>query len=91
LGVIALFSSLCDFPAAGLVIWAVVGLFMAFVILGRFSIGLYYFPIVLLFALVAILSDIRHKKNFIPHLGSFILGVIAQTGLIFLVIQLTRF
>ncbi len=91
LGLIALFSSLRDFPAAGLVIWAVVGLFLAFVILGGFSIGLYYFPIVLLFAMVAILSDIRHKMNFLPHLGFFILGVVAQTGLIFLVIQLTRF
>ncbi len=91
LGVIALYSSLRDSPAAGLVIWAIAGLFLAFVVLGGFSIGLYYFPIVLLFAMVAILSDIRHKKNILPHLGSLFLGVIVQTGLVFLVIQLTRF
>jgi len=88
---IALYSSLRDVQAAGIIIWSVVGLFLAFVILASFTIGLFYYPVVILFTIVAILSDLRHKRKLLPHLGIFLLAAILQTGLIFFILQLIKF
>jgi asparagine N-glycosylation enzyme membrane subunit Stt3 len=74
--------------AWGAVTWAVVGVLAAFVVLGAWSIGLLFLPAVLIFAIVAILSDRRRSQNIILHLGLCVMAGLAQAGVMLAAIRL---
>ena len=74
--------------AWGAVTWAVVGVLAAFVVMGAWSIGLLFSPAVLIFTLVAILSDRRRSQSFILHLGLCVMAGLAQVAVMFAAIRL---
>ncbi len=56
------------------VTWVVAGAFSGFMVIGAWSIGLFYLPVVVLFGVSAIVSDRRSGQSLARHL---VLGVIA--------------
>ena len=76
--------------AGSFTLWAVVGILLAFSILGALSVGSLYFPTTLLFAVPAISYDLRNKQSIGAHLGTCILAAIAQAALMLAVIGLLR-
>ncbi len=87
LAVGAWYVSVRDFRFAGVALWSIAGVFLGFFFLAGFSIGIYYFPFVILFAVTALLSDLRRKKNLQWHLGIFVLGAVLQAALVWLVLR----
>ncbi len=72
----------------GLFAWAAAGLFLGFAILGAWSVGFFYLPVALLFALAGLVADLRLKQNIAAHLGvGFLVGV-AQAVLMLALIPL---
>ena len=67
--------------------WIAVGVFMAFTILGAFSVGLFYLPVAMIFAVISITSDIRNKQPIPSHLGISLAAAIIQAALMLLVIR----
>jgi hypothetical protein len=70
----------------GLFAWAVAGLFLAFAILGALSVGFFYLPVALLFALAGLTADIRLKQAVWPHLGVFLMAGVVQAVVMLAVI-----
>ena len=75
-------------PPRGILTWVVVGILVAFVIMGSFSIGFWFMPAVGLFAIAAILSDRRQGRNLVIHLGIGLVAALAQAALMLIVIRL---
>ena len=50
----------------------------AFSILAAFSVGLFYLPVALLFAISSATSDVRNKKHVPAHLATFLKAGMAQ-------------
>jgi hypothetical protein len=72
----------------GLFAWAAAGLFLGFAIMGLWSVGFFYLPVALLFALAGLAADLRLKQNLAQHLGvGFLVGV-AQAVLMLALIPL---
>jgi hypothetical protein len=72
----------------GLFAWAAAGLFLGFAILGAWSVGFFYLPVALLFALAGLAADLRLKQNLAAHLSvGFLVGV-AQAVLMLALIPL---
>ena len=89
LALAASYFSIRDLPHAAVFNWAVAGVFFGFYILAGFTIGVFYLPFVILYALIGILSDRRRQqKKFWPHLGTLVIGSLLQAGLILLILQL---
>lgn len=68
--------------------WAAVGILLAFVLMGAWSIGLFFSPVVLIFAVAAILSDRRQGRNILLHAGISLLAAMAQVVLMLAAIQI---
>ena len=58
------------------------GVIGVFSVLAAFSVGFFYFPFALIFAIISITSDVRNKKHIPAHLGTFFISGIAQFALI---------
>jgi hypothetical protein len=71
-----------------LVTWGVVGVLIAFSILGAFSVGFFYLPTAIFLGAAALLSDIRENQPIFLHLGICALAGIAQVVLMLGVIRL---
>jgi len=69
------------------VTWAAIGILVAFVIMGLWSIGLLFIPVTVLFFITAILIDIRQNNSVILHLGVGALAALAQVALMLFVIR----
>jgi hypothetical protein len=82
-----MFGALRGDSSGGAVIWAVVGVFIAFVVLGGFSIGPSFIPVVLAFALAGILLDIRLRRSILIELAVCVAAGVAQTALMLALIQ----
>lgn len=70
------------------VTWAVVGVLLAFVIMGSLSIGFYFLPIALIFAIAAIILDRRQGQSLLTHLGICVIAGLAQIVLMLTIIRL---
>jgi hypothetical protein len=81
-------ANIRNWKMARLVIWAIAGLFIGFVILGVLSVGVIYYPIALLILVVAILMEIRSKGNLLLDLGICLLAGVVQVALMLLILQL---
>jgi hypothetical protein len=77
--------------------WASIGIMLGFVILGAFSIGFFYLPVVVLLIGAAILADrpvpgqtgkARLGSNFFIHMGACIAAAGAQAALMLAVIRI---
>jgi hypothetical protein len=91
---IAVVSLICAYmvlredPRRMTINWVVTGIFIAFSILTGFSVGIYYMPVALIFAILSVVSDVRNKQPIAAHLGICLIGGIAQAALMLLVVQL---
>jgi hypothetical protein len=63
------------------VVWAAAGAMGSFSILGRLSVGAFYAPIALIFMVLAIASDIRHRRFRPIHPGACMLAAAAQAAI----------
>jgi len=71
-----------------LLTWGAVGIFLAFSILGGFSVGFFYLPVAFLFGLGAIISDVRNKQMIAAHVGVCVITGVAQAALMLAVVWL---
>ncbi len=67
--------------------YAAVGILLAFVLLGAWSIGPFFLPVVLIFAVAAILSSRKQGQNIFLHMGIGFLAAVAQVALMLAAIQ----
>jgi hypothetical protein len=74
-------------PFRGFLIWAVVGVLFAFVIMGALSVGFLFIPVAGLFAIAAVLFDLRQGHNLVVHLGVGLAAALAQASLMLTVIR----
>jgi hypothetical protein len=72
----------------GILVWATVGVLLAFVVMGILSIGFLYAPVAGLFAIAAILSDRRRGHNLLVHLGIGLAAALIQAALMLVVVRL---
>jgi hypothetical protein len=75
-------------PHRGSIIWATVGVFITFSVLGAFSVGFFYLPVALIFAVLAITLDVRNKQPVAEHLGICLIAGLAQAAMMFAAIRL---
>jgi hypothetical protein len=68
--------------------WGVAGVMSVFSILGAFSIGFFYLPVALIFAVISITWDVRNKQHLPAHLGIFFIAGLIQLILMFAAIRL---
>jgi FtsH-binding integral membrane protein len=87
-------SLLCAFsffnadPLIKFLTWGAVGIFIAFSILGAFSVGFFYLPIAIISTVISITWDIRNKQPIVAHLGVCLIAGMAQAAWMLAVIRL---
>jgi hypothetical protein len=74
-------------PRANFITWGAAGAISAFSILSALSVGLFYLPVALIFAVISITSDLRNTQNIPAHLGIFLIAGIGQWALMFAVVR----
>jgi hypothetical protein len=88
LGGLAAFMFIRGGRRAKFVTWAALGALTGFALLGALSVGFFYLPIALIFAAIAITSDLRSRQPVAAHLAVFLLAGIAQVLLMLAAIRL---
>ena len=88
LSIISAFLFVRGDPRDKFIIWGAAGVISAFSILGASSVGLFYLPIALLFALISGTSDVRNNQPIRAHLAIFMIAGVAQSALMFAAIRL---
>jgi len=76
-------SPLCKF-----IIWAALGIFIAFSILGAWSVGFFYLLVAILFGVIAIRSDLRDKQPVAAHIAVCLIAGLLQVVLMLAAIRL---
>lgn len=71
-----------------ILIWGAVGIFSGFSILGAFSVGFFYLPVALIFAVISVTSDVRNKQRIATRLGVCVIAAVVQVALMFAAIRL---
>jgi hypothetical protein len=82
LSILSAFMFVRGDPRGPFLTWGAAGVIGVFSILAALSVGFFYFPVALTFAIISISSDVRNKKHIPAHLGTFFLAAIAQFALI---------
>ena len=72
----------------GMLAWAAVGVLVGFAVMGAWSVGLLYLPVVVILVIAAILSDRRRNRNMLAHGGIGLIAALAQVALMLAVIRL---
>lgn len=75
-------------PSGQFLTWGAAGVIGVFSFLAAFSVGFFYLPLALIFAIISITSDVRNKKHIPAHLGTFFIAGIAQFALILTLVAL---
>ena len=75
-------------PRDQFITWGTAGVISAFSILGAASVGFFYLPVALIFAVISVTSAVRNKRRIASHLGIFLIAGIAQMALMFAAIRL---
>jgi len=70
-----------------LIVWAAIGAMAGFCVLGAWSVGLYYAPVALMFAVLVGSSDFRRRRFQPMHLGACLLAGAAQAGIMLAVMR----
>jgi hypothetical protein len=63
-------------------VWVSAGIVLAFSLLGAFSVGLYYFPVAVVFILAALVAERRARQPMLGHVGLFFAAGILQAAVI---------
>lgn len=88
LSIAAALGNARDSATGGRVAWGTIGAMLAFVVMGAWSVGLLYFPVVLLLAIAGILRDRRRRLNMAIHLGICAAAAVAQVALMLAAIRM---
>jgi hypothetical protein len=75
-------------PREQFITWGAAGVISAFSILGALSVGFFYLPVALIFAVISVTSAVRNKQRITAHLGIFLIAGIAQLALMFAALRL---
>jgi hypothetical protein len=75
-------------PLGPFITWGALGIFIAFTILGAWSVGFFYLPVVIIFGVIAILFDVRYKQPIAAHIGVCLLAGLLQVALMLAAIRL---
>ncbi len=90
IGILSALLFLGDHRFSATVGWVVSGIYVAFVLLGAFSVGLFYLPIAIMFMMVAVLATVRQEHSILRGLGALLLGAMGQAILIGLGLRLVQ-
>jgi hypothetical protein len=71
-----------------ILVWGAVGAFIGFSILGAFSVGFFYLPVALIFAVISFTSDVRNKQPIAVHLAACLIAAVVQAALMLAAIRL---
>lgn len=82
LSILSAFTFVRGDPRGPFLTWGTAGVIGIFSILAALSVGVFYFPCALIFAIISIASDVRNKKHIPAHLGTFFIAGLAQFALI---------
>jgi len=63
-------------------LWVSAGIVLAFSLLAAFSVGVYYFPVAVVFIFAGIAADRRARQTMLAHVGLFFAAAIFQAALI---------
>jgi hypothetical protein len=74
-------------PIGTILIWCNTGVLTAFFYVAGFSVGLYYLPLALIYALTSIIFDARNRGPFTTHLVIAVLAGAAQFAIMLLIFQ----
>lgn len=88
LSILSAFTFVRGDPLGQFMTWGTAGVIGVFSILAAFSVGLFYFPFALIFAILSISSDVRNKKHIAAHLGTFFLAGIGQFAMILMLAEI---
>jgi hypothetical protein len=75
-------------PQAQRVAWGAAGIFLAFSLIGAWSVGFFYLPVALIFTAAAAVVDIKDRQAVLPHLGIFLVAGVGQVVLMLVAIRL---
>jgi hypothetical protein len=85
--VCALLAFVADNPLSHFITWVSVGIFTGFSILGAWSVGFFYLPVAVIFAVIVIRSDLRIKRHIAAHIGVWLIAGLVQVILMLVVIR----
>jgi hypothetical protein len=83
LSIISAFIFVRGDPRDQFITWGTAGVISAFSILGALSVGFFYLPVGLLFAVISVRSAVRNRQRIAAYSGIFLLAGIAQSALMF--------
>ncbi len=86
--IVAAFAFMRGHVSSPIFAWAAAGINFAFAFVGAFSIGLFYLPIAIMFAMVAVLSTVRHERPFFQDMAAFLAAATAQMAFMYIFIRL---
>lgn len=75
-------------PSGRIIMWAAIGILGAFSIVGALSVGFFFLPIGMIFAIASLSYDVRRRQPLAAHLGVCLIAGMAQAALMFVVIGL---
>jgi hypothetical protein len=75
-------------PRTIFIAWGAAGTLIAFSILGAFSVGFFYLPIAITFAIISVTRDIHNKHPLAAPLGVFLIAGMAQAALMLVNLRL---
>ena len=87
LSIISAFIFVRGDPRDQFITWGTAGVIGAFSILGAFSVGFFYLPVALVFAVLSVTSAVRNKQRIAAYSGIFLIAGIAQSALMFAAIR----
>lgn len=87
LSIISAFIVVRGDPRDQFITWGTAGVMSAFSILGAFSVGFFYLPVALLFAILSVTSAVRNKQPIAAYSAIFLIAGIAQSALMFAAIR----
>jgi hypothetical protein len=67
-------------------VWSSAGILIAFSLLGAFSVGLYFFPVAVIFIIAALIADVKAKRSLFVHLAVYLAAGLVQGALMLAVI-----
>ena len=88
LGILSAFMFIRGGRMGRMFTWASAGIFLAFSLVGAFSVGFLYLPITLLFAAISVSSSAGQKQLMRTGLAAFLIAGLAQAALMLVVIRL---
>ena len=88
LSIISAFVLIRGHPRDKYIPWGAAGAIGAFSILAALSVGVFYFPVALIFTIISITSDLRNQQPMTAHLGTFFVAGLAQAALMLAAVRL---